>query len=68
MPRGELDFGKLARLQMPGGHIRNVAINAAFLAAEEGVPLRMAHLARAAHHEAAKHERSIPDAQTRGWV
>ena len=35
---------KLARLQMAGGHIRNIALNAAFLAAEADEPLRMAHL------------------------
>lgn len=68
MPRDALDFSQLARLQMAGGHIRNIALNAAFLAAEDDVPLRMAHLAQAAHHEAAKHERSLPDAQTRSWV
>jgi hypothetical protein len=67
MPRAELDYAKLARLPMPGGHIRNIALNAAFLAAEADEPLRMAHLARAAHHEAAKHERPLPETQTRGW-
>lgn len=67
MPRAKLDYDKLARLQMAGGQIRNIALNAAFLAAEEDEPLRMAHLAQAARHEAAKHERSLPDALTRGW-
>ncbi|MBC7992231.1 MAG: ATP-binding protein [Rhizobacter sp.] len=68
MPREALDYAKLARLQMAGGHIRNIALNAAFLAAEADEPVSMAHLARAAHHEAAKNERSLPDVQTRGWA
>jgi len=67
LPRADLDFGKLARLQMAGGLIRNIALNGAFLAAEEGEAMRMAHLARAARHEAAKHERSLPEALLRGW-
>jgi len=68
MPREGIDYAKLARLQMAGGHIRNIALNAAFLAAEADEPVRMAHLARAAHHEAAKLERSLPETQTRGWA
>ncbi|VTU35476.1 ATP-binding protein [Variovorax sp. PBL-E5] len=68
MPRGALDYARLARLPMAGGHIRNIALNAAFLAAEGGEPLAMAHLARAAHHEAAKHERPLAESQTRGWA
>jgi SpoVK/Ycf46/Vps4 family AAA+-type ATPase len=62
-----LDYAKLARLSMAGGHIRNIAINAAFLAAAEDQAVAMRHIAQAAHHEAAKHERPLPDAQTRGW-
>lgn len=67
MPRAELDYDRLSRLQLAGGHIRNIALNAAFLAAETGEPLRMAHLAHAARQEAAKHDRALPEAQTRGW-
>ena len=67
LPRTDIDYAKLARLQMPGGNIRNVALNAAFLAADEGVPLRMAHLAHSARREAAKDERALPEAQTKGW-
>jgi hypothetical protein len=68
MPRAALDYARLARLPMAGGHIRNIALNAAFLAAEADAPLGMAHLARAAHHEAAKHERPLAESQTRGWA
>ncbi|MFO7635488.1 MAG: ATP-binding protein, partial [Caldilinea sp.] len=67
-PTEGLDHGKLARLQMAGGNIRNIALNAAFLAAEEGRPVTMAHLLRAAQDEAGKRERPLSDAETRGWV
>jgi hypothetical protein len=67
-PLENIDYGKLARLNMSGGNIRNIALNAAFLAAEAGTPVRMAHLLRAAHSEAAKRDRPLSDAETRGWV
>ena len=67
-PTRDLDYAKLARLQVAGGHIHNIALGAAFNAAEEGVPIDMAHLLRAAHADAAKRERAISDAETRGWV
>jgi ATPase family associated with various cellular activities (AAA)/Winged helix domain, variant len=67
-PVEQLDCAKLARLSMSGGNIRNVALNAAFLAADEGTPVRMKHLLQAAHSEAAKRDRPLSDAETRGWV
>jgi hypothetical protein len=63
-----LDYVKLARLHVAGGHIRNIAVNAAFLAAEASEPVGMAHLLQAAHGEAAKGEQPLSDAETRGWV
>jgi hypothetical protein len=67
-PTGPLDYAKLARLQTTGGHIRNIALNAAFHAAAATEPVSMAHLLRAAHAEAAKRERSLSESETRGWV
>jgi ATPase family associated with various cellular activities (AAA) len=67
-PTEGLDMDKLGRLQVSGGQIRNIAVNAAFHAAEEGVPVRMAHLLEAARAEAAKRDRSISDSETRGWL
>jgi hypothetical protein len=67
-PTEGLDYAKLARLSVAGGSIRNIAINAAFRAAEAGAPIGMAHLQHAARSEAAKRERSLSDAETRGWV
>ena len=67
-PTEGLDYAKLARLQMAGGNIRNIVLNAAFLAAGEGRPVTMAHILRAAQAEAGKRERALGDAETRGWV
>ena len=67
-PTRDLDPAKLARLHVAGGSIRNIALTAAFSAAETGEPVGMAHLLRAAHAEAAKRERALTDGETRGWV
>ena len=67
-PTEGLDCAKLGRLQMAGGNIRNIALNAAFLAAEEGRAVAMAHILRAAQSEAGKRERPLSDAETRGWL
>lgn len=65
-PVEPLDYAKLARLSMSGGNIRSIALNAAFLAADEGAAVGMRHLLQAAHTEAAKRERPLSDAETRG--
>jgi hypothetical protein len=67
-PVENLDFVKLARAQMAGGNIRNIALNAAFLAAQANAPVRMRHLLEAAQSEAAKRERPLSDGETKGWV
>ena len=47
-----LDFAGLAcRFEMSGGYIRNAALRAAFLAADEGTPISDAHLEHAARLE-----------------
>jgi hypothetical protein len=63
-----LDFEKLARLNVAGGNIRNIALNAAFLAADAQEPVRMEYLLRAARGEYAKLEKSLTEAQVRGWA
>ena len=48
----EVDFAGLARhFEMTGGYIRNAALRAAFLAADEGSPITGAHLEHAARLE-----------------
>jgi hypothetical protein len=63
-----LRIDRLARLNAAGGHIRNIALGAAFLAADAGEPVRMSHLLCAAHTEFAKMERPLTDAEVVGWV
>jgi AAA+ superfamily predicted ATPase len=69
-PTRELDSRRLSQLNVAGGNIRNIAVNAAFLAAEEGngQAVEMKHLVRAARFEAEKIERPLSEAETRGWI
>ena len=62
-----IDYAKLAQLGVPGGGIRNIAMNAAFIAAESDTPVGMHHLLQAARSEATKRERPYSDTETRGW-
>jgi SpoVK/Ycf46/Vps4 family AAA+-type ATPase len=66
-PTDRLDFERLARLNVAGGSIRNMALNAAFAAADEGQPVRMKHLLRAARAEYAKLEKNLNAAEMGGW-
>ncbi|MDY6784814.1 MAG: ATP-binding protein [Cyanobacteriota bacterium] len=68
MPRENLSYGKLAQLNMAGGNIRNIALNAAFLAAEEEEAVTMERLLRATKSEYVKLERPLTDVEIRGWV
>ena len=68
MPINGVDVHKLARLNVPGGNIRNIAMNAAFLAAAAGEPVQMTHLLQAARREYAKMEKHLTDAEVKGWV
>ena len=67
-PVQDLNPAKLAQLKVAGGSVRNMAINAAFLAAEAGTPVGMGHLLEAANLEAQKVERSISETELRGWA
>jgi hypothetical protein len=68
LPTQDLDFQKLAQLNIAGGHIRNIALNAAFLAADADTPMQMVHLLRAAQREYAKLEKPLTDVEIGGWV
>jgi hypothetical protein len=57
--REELDVTALARLEVAGGHIRTIALNAAFLAAGEDRAIGMTHVMRAAAREYRKLERGV---------
>jgi len=66
-PTRGLDPDRLARLSIAGGNIRNIALNAAFLAAEEGTQVSMSHVAHAARDEFAKIEKPLPESDLGGW-
>ena len=66
-PTESLDAARLARLNIAGGNIRNIALYAAFLAAEDNEPVRMKHLLRAARAEYAKMERPLTESEIGGW-
>ncbi len=67
-PTDGLDEQRLARLNVTGGNIRSIALGAAFMAADEGAPVRMSHLLRAARAEYAKIEKPLTDAEAGGWT
>jgi hypothetical protein len=67
-PTEGLDVDALARLNVAGGNIRNIAINAAFLAADAGEPVRMATILRAAQGEYAKLEKPLTEAEVGRWA
>ena len=55
----DIQYGFLSRLEVTGGNIRSIAVNAAFLAAAEHKPVTMAHLIRAAAREYTKLSKPI---------
>jgi predicted nucleic acid-binding protein len=67
-PTAGLDFARLAQLNMTGGNIRNIALNAAFLAADAGVSIAMEHVLQATRQEAIKAERPLAESEIRGWT
>jgi SpoVK/Ycf46/Vps4 family AAA+-type ATPase len=67
-PTEKLDADRLARLNVAGGNIRNIALNAAFLAADTKQPVKMEHLLRATRSEYAKLEKPLTDSETGGWT
>ena len=67
-PTQGLDAKRLAQFNVAGGNIRNIALNAAFIAAEAGKPVRMDHMLEAARLESQKIGRPLAESETRGWV
>lgn len=67
MPRAELSLERLAQLNVTGGNIRNIALHAAFVAADESSAVGMPHLLRAARTEYMKLGRPLSEAELAGW-
>lgn len=60
-----LDYDRLARITVPGGNIHNIALNAAFLAAQAKTPVVMQTVLDAARTELRKLDRPINEADFR---
>ncbi len=67
MPTTDLDLKALAQVNVAGGNIRSIALNAAFIAAEAGIDLEMQHLLTAVKSEYAKLEKHLTEAEIAGW-
>ena len=67
-PTEGLVYERLAKLSIAGGNIRNIALNAAFIAAADNQSVMMRHLLQAAKREYLKLERPLTDAEVKGWV
>jgi ATPase family associated with various cellular activities (AAA) len=65
VPADALDFDRLARLNLTGGNIHSVALNASFLAAGTGQSVTMPVVLEAARTEFRKLERPINEADFR---
>jgi SpoVK/Ycf46/Vps4 family AAA+-type ATPase len=62
-PVDGLDYNFLARFEIAGGSIRNIALNAAFLASHKKVPIGMDHVMRATRREYSKIDKLITQAE-----
>ena len=62
-PAGELDFEFLSRLEIAGGNIRNVALNAAFLAAERGDRIEFDDVLRSVRREYSKIDKLVTESE-----
>ena len=66
-PTEGLDPDRLARLNVAGGVIRNIAMHAAFLAADAAAPVGMPHLLEAARAEYGKLEKPLTSGELGGF-
>ncbi|NET61708.1 MAG: ATP-binding protein, partial [Symploca sp. SIO2E6] len=66
-PTEELNFKQLGQLDVTGGNIKSIALNAAFLAADANEPVKMKHILEATRTEYLKLGRSLTSTETKGW-
>jgi SpoVK/Ycf46/Vps4 family AAA+-type ATPase len=66
-PLDGLDYERLGQLNLAGGSIRNIALAAAFLAAEQDARVGMGQILAAARTEYEKTGRAMTGAELRGW-
>lgn len=65
VPLGMMDYPRLARIELTGGSIHNIALNAAFLGAQSATPVSMAQVLAAARQEFRKLDKPINEADFR---
>jgi len=66
-PTEQIDFKKLARLVLAGGSIRNIVLQAAFIAAEAEQPITMQCLYEAVRQEYIKAEKTLDANLVKDW-
>lgn len=67
-PTEGLDISHLSKLNIAGGNIKNIAMNAAFLAVDEGKPVSMVHLMNAAGTEYSKIDKTLTEVEKGRWL
>jgi hypothetical protein len=67
-PTRDLDHDLLAQLTISGAAIRDTALSAAYLAADAGDAVSMAHVLEAARAEYAKLDRRLTGTEVSGWT
>ncbi|TAH49046.1 MAG: ATP-binding protein [Chloroflexota bacterium] len=65
MPKAELDYDRLARFNLTGGNIHSIALNAAFLAAQNKTPVTMPQVLTAMRAEFRKLDKPINEVEFR---
>lgn len=66
-PTQDIDFKKLSRLVLSGGAIRNIVLQAAFMAAEAKEPISMPCLHEAVRQEYVKAEKTLDSKLVNDW-
>jgi SpoVK/Ycf46/Vps4 family AAA+-type ATPase len=67
-PTKGLIWQRLAQLNISGASIKNIALGAAYLAADVEEPIQMKHILQSARAECQKQGRTITDQEIWGWV
>jgi SpoVK/Ycf46/Vps4 family AAA+-type ATPase len=68
VPTEGLSYERLGQLAVSGGTIAQLAVHAAFMAADADQPVTMRHVLDAARVESEKLERPLAAGETKGWV
>ncbi|NEO35602.1 MAG: AAA family ATPase [Moorea sp. SIOASIH] len=66
-PTQNLNYQKLGQLNVAGGNIRNIALNAAFLAAAADEAVNMEHIYEATKREYLKLKKMLTNEEIEGW-